>query len=451
MSKRQCNNAREKAIDILVILEQKKGYSNLVLQEQLQNCNLDSRDRALVTELVYGTIQRLNTIDYIVNFFLKKRSLETLDSWIRQLLRITVYQIRFLSKIPERAAVFEAVEIAKSWGHQGVASFINGVMRNILRSPDTPAISDKEKNIIDYTSLTYSLPNWLVNKWFDQFGEDTVERYLHNINEPPRFTVRHNRLRSNKQEFEQLLTNSNQVWENSSHIDCAYYLKEVGDISKSKLFNEGYYTIQDESSMFVAKVLDPFPKAAILDACAAPGGKTTHLAELQGDKGYIIANELYPHKLLLIQSLAEKLGINSINLQTGDFMNFNSDLLFDYVLLDAPCSGLGVIQRKPEIKWRMNEQSIKSLIQTQKKLIRHAAKFIKPGGSLVYSTCTINKEENEDLIEGFLAEYTEFHGNDIRKAIPELLHEYMENQYSIQILPNYMNSDGFYIAKLTRE
>ena len=450
MSKRQYN-AREKAIDILVILEQKQGYSNLVLQEQLQNCNLDIRDRGLVTELVYGTIQRLNTIDYVVNFFLKKRSIDALDPWIRQLLRITVYQIRFLSKIPDRAAVFEAVEIAKSWGHQGVASFINGVMRNILRNPDSPAIPDKEKNIIDYMSLNFSLPSWLVKRWFDQYGADTVEAYLNNINEPPRFTIRHNRLRSNKHDFEQLLTNSGQAWERSSHLDCAYYLKEVGDISKSKLFNEGYFTIQDESSMLVAKVLDPFQYAVILDACAAPGGKTTHLAELQGDQGCIIANELHPHKLSLIQSLVERLGIKSVNLQAGDFMDFNSKDLFDYVLLDAPCSGLGVIRRKPELKWRMNEQSIRSLIQTQHKLIRQAAKFIKRGGSLVYSTCTINKEENEDLIEGFLAENTEFHGNDIRIAIPEFLHKYMDNQYSIQILPNYMNSDGFYIAKLTRE
>ncbi|OEF98536.1 16S rRNA (cytosine(967)-C(5))-methyltransferase RsmB [Desulfuribacillus alkaliarsenatis] len=452
-SKQQTNkpaNARELAVTILVKLEEQDGFSNLLLNHELNNTNLDARDKGLVTEIVYGTIQRQNTIDHVINAFLKKRTVKQLDPWLRQLLRISVYQLRYLDKIPNRAVAYEAVELAKKLGHQGIASFVNGVVRNIIRSPEAPITPEISKDKIEHLSLKHSLPSWLIKKWMEDLGEDKLTDMLTVINNPPPFTIRYNPLKTNKQSFEQSLDKLQIKWQNSSYLEEAYIIQGVGNVSKLEIFNSGLFTVQDESSMLVARVLNPFPTATVLDACAAPGGKTTHIAELQGDKGQITANEIHPHKVKLIEQLTHRLGIKSVNKNIGDFLNYDKNCKYDFVLLDAPCSGLGVIRRKPELKWRMTQTAIDSLVELQKRLIRHAGSFVKPGGSLIYSTCTINRAENNSVVEDFLADNKDFQGQSIQELLPQELHKHMHNEYSVQVLPNYMNSDGFYIAKLEK-
>lgn len=444
-------SARETAVTILTKLEEKQGFSNLVLQNELKHSQLDVRDKGLVTELVYGTIQRLNTIDYIANHFLTKRTIEKLEPWLRQLLRVAVYQIRYLDKIPDHAIVNEAVELAKKLGHKGIAGFVNGVIRNIIRSPQEPKMPNQQKNLIKYLSLTHSVPEWLIRKWVDDFGQGNVESFLPFINTTAPFTIRYNSLKNSAQAFQHLLDEADIEWTKSSHVEDAYYLHNIGDVSNAKLFQEGAFTIQDESSMLVAKVMAPFPKATVLDGCAAPGGKTTHIAEIQSDEGQILANELHPHKIALIEQLQKRLGIKSIRTRMGDFLEYREDVLYDFVLIDAPCSGLGVVRRKPELKWRMTEATMQSLQSLQRKLIRHAATFVKPGGYLVYSTCTMNRAENHSIVDEFLSEFQEFVGENIKPMIPETVQSIMENQYSIQLLPHHLNSDGFYIAKLKRK
>lgn len=444
-------SAREIAIDILTDIEQNQAFSNLLLQQELRRSELDIRDRALTTELVYGTLQRQNTLDYVANFFMKKRTVAELEPWVRQLLRISIYQARYLDKIPDRAIVFEAVEIAKRRGHQGIASFINGVIRNILRSPEIPEIPDSQVDPLQHIALTYSLPNWLVELWLRQYSGEQLTAFLQHTHTAPPFTVRRNRLKSDREAFEAKLDQAGIPWQKSVHIDEAYHLRDIGDVAQNSMFQAGDFSVQDESSMLVAKVLDPFPQAQILDACAAPGGKTTHIAELQNDLGKIVANDLYPHRVTLIDALAKRLGIQSIRTSIGDFLDYNEQRTFDYVVLDAPCSGLGVMRRKPELKWNLRKETITSLVTLQNQLIRHAAGFVKRGGYLVYSTCTINRPENERVIEEFLKEFPDFTGADIRAQLPEALHVHMKNPYSVQVLPHYINSDGFYIAKLIKK
>ncbi|OEH85754.1 16S rRNA (cytosine(967)-C(5))-methyltransferase [Desulfuribacillus stibiiarsenatis] len=449
---RKVTNAREKALDILVKIEENSGFSNLVLQNELKDTPFDKRDRGLITELVYGTIQRMNTIDFIVNHFLTKRKIETLDTWLKQLLRMAAYQIRFLEKIPERAVVNESVETAKRWGHQGISSFVNGVLRNLIRSPELPLLPNKDRKPIEYFSLSYSFPIWMIEKWIAQYGLEKTETMLEVMVQPAPFTIRHNTLKTEPSTFEGLLSETQLQWEKSPYVKEAYYVKGIGDVSQNKLFTEGYFTIQDESSMLVATVLSPKSDELILDACSAPGGKTTHIAEIQRDKGKVIANEIHPHKISLVEQLAKRLGIQSIETHLGDFLEFESEQLYSSVLLDAPCSGLGVIRRKPELKWNIKEESIADLIQLQQRLIRHAAKYVRPGGTLVYSTCTINRDENINIIEQFLAEHSEFQPARIQEYIPESIQSKinMSHEHMVQIFPQDMNSDGFFIAKLRK-
>ena len=444
-------NARERAIDILTKIEERQGYSNLVLKQELKDSGLDDRDRGFVTELVYGSLQRKNTIDFIIEYFLKGRSLETLDGWLRQLLRVAVYQIRYLDTIPDRAVAYEAVETAKRWGHQGIASFVNGIIRNILRRPEEPSYPSKQRHLAKYIALKNSIPEWLADMWLEQLGQPVVEEFLQVTNLPPAFTVRRNQLKIQHDAFVDQLDQLGIEWEQSPFVDEAFYLKHIGDVSKNPAFVQGLFTIQDESSMFVAKVMQPGNKSTILDACAAPGGKTTHIAEMQADQGAIVANELHPHKLTLIKQLVKRLGITSIVTREGDFTEMVADKAYDFVLLDAPCSGLGVIRRKPDLKWTIKAEDIEELLGLQKRFLDHAAAFVKPGGYLVYSTCTINQAENEHMIKQFLERHQEFSGADIKDSIPGELHVHMKNFYSLQILPHYMNSDGFFIAKLYKK
>ena len=448
---KQNSSAREIAIDALMMVEDRAAYSNLALQSVLKDASLEVRDKALVTELVYGTIQNLNRIDYDINYFLKKRKLSSLDSWLRQLLRLAIYQIRYLDNIPDHAIAYESVEIAKRRGHQGIASMVNGVIRSIMRSPDLPDLGRAGLSRAEWMSLHYKMPLWLMEKWSQELEKKELEKMLVQLQKRPKLTVRRNSIRLKAEEFHKLLDDKQIKWKQDANLGQAYHLEGMGDISNNGLFQDGLMTVQDTSSMLVGLVANPGETWQILDACAAPGGKTSHLAELQMDRGNIIANDLHNHKLKLIQAHIDRLGLGSIRLRQGDFLEYPLDDSYDLVLLDAPCSGLGVIQSKPDLKWRMDLASIESIVALQRKMIRHAAKLVKPGGYLIYSTCTINPDENQFIVEDFLSENSDFTGTDIREDMPEQLLSHMKNNYSIQILPHYLESDGFYIAKLRKD
>jgi 16S rRNA (cytosine967-C5)-methyltransferase len=450
--------AREVAMSVLLGVETKRAFSGLELNQALQAANLSRPDAGLATELVYGTIQRMNTIDYLFGSHVKGWP-NKVDPWVRSLLRLSYYQLRWLSRVPDHAVVDEAVRIAKKRGHAGIAGLVNGVLRGLLREgvSEGPTLPDN-LSVAERISLEQSHPLWLVEKWISEYGEETTKQICEANNSHPHSSVRVNPLKASRKEVLGGMTDAGLEVAPSPLTSQGIIATKAGNLVHSDWFKEGFVTVQDESSMLVAAVADPKPGMRVLDCCAAPGGKTTHLAELMQGKGSVIANDVHPHKETLIREQAIRLGLRNVVTKVSNALELNTLLpsqSFDIVLLDAPCSGLGVIRRKPEIKWNKTEEDIANLSVLQGQLLDHVASLVKQGGLLVYSTCTIAKEENENAIRAFLAEHAEFSldaewPEEVLAPIREanLLPEVFPGM--LQLLPYMFGSDGFFIARLRR-
>ncbi|WCK53037.1 16S rRNA (cytosine(967)-C(5))-methyltransferase RsmB [Aneurinibacillus sp. Ricciae_BoGa-3] len=459
MSKRikKPSTAREWAVYILVQVEEKQAYSNLELKEALAHAGLSSRDTNLVTELVYGTLTRLNTIDWMLSRYLSRPSAK-LEGWVRNLLRISFYQISYLDRIPDRAVVHEAVEIAKSWGHQGIAGMVNGVLRSRLRQPEKAEIPNN-LSAAKRISLVHSHPEWMVAEWIKRYGMEETERMCEENNLPPEVSLRANSLKTDRDKLahaikEQVEDASVQP---SSVAPEGLVIRGTGNIAALPAYRQGSCTVQDESSMLVAHAVAPKPGMSVLDTCAAPGGKTTHIAELMNNQGAITALDIHPHKLDLIADNARRLGLSIIDGRQANAVDADTILtgyMYDRVLVDAPCSGLGVIRRKPDIKWRKTASDTNSIRGIQLEILEAAAKLVKPEGRLVYSTCTVQAEENEDLIQDFLNQHADW---ELDGGLVQDMPESVRLKYStlsrgyMQILPHHFHSDGFFIARLKRK
>ncbi|MGG1661576.1 16S rRNA (cytosine(967)-C(5))-methyltransferase RsmB [Brevibacillus sp. NRS-1366] len=442
--------ARDIALDVLNRVEEHKSYSNLELRNVLDRTELNAADAGLVTELVYGTIQRKLTLDHVLSHFIGGKKVQ---AWVRNLLRLSLYQIHFLDRIPERAAVHEAVEIAKKRGHQGIASMVNGVLRNVLRQPD---VWERMPigGVAEQIAVTHSHPEWLVRQWIQTYGEETTKAICEANNRAPHSSVRVNTLKIKKDELlAQLMEEGGVV--RASELSEEGLLIEGGHAAGTRWFKEGYYTIQDESSMLVAPALAVKPGMRVLDACAAPGGKTTHLAERMGNQGQIVASDVHPHKRELIAAAAKRLGISIIEPIVSDALDLPEKGLgtFDRILLDAPCSGFGVIRRKPDLKWNKTPEDVRAIAQLQYELLKHLSTMLAPGGMLVYSTCTIEPKENQDIVRRFTSEHPEFVLDDtLRADLPQAVRNKVDETGAyVQILPHDFESDGFFIARLKRK
>ncbi|WP_226643979.1 16S rRNA (cytosine(967)-C(5))-methyltransferase RsmB [Mesobacillus subterraneus] len=447
MSKKK--NVRDTALQLLETIEKNQAYSNLLLNNAIEKNEINPIDVGLLTELVYGTLQRKMTIDFYLKPFIEKNKM--LQSWVVNLLRMTLYQMVYLDKIPERAAIFEAVEIAKRRGHKGIASLVNGVLRSIQRNglPSLDAITDPAERI----SVETSHPLWLVRRWVDQFGvEKTREMCEVNLTAPLQ-TGRVNLTRISRDECLDLLEEEGFEVEPSPILPEA--IKSLrGNLASSKAFKYGLLTIQDESSMLVAHALGIKEEEVILDACAAPGGKTTHIAEKLANSGKVISLDLHEHKVKLISDNAERLGLENIEAQKMDSRQaaaqFEKESI-DRVLLDAPCSGLGVMRRKPDMKYTKKEQDLSQLQTIQLSLLESVAPLLKAEGTLVYSTCTVDRAENQEVIEEFLRKHPEFEGDTtFAERMPETIKPLIDG-FDVQILPQDLGSDGFYIACLRKK
>ncbi len=440
------NNSRLVAIVVIEKVINENAYSNIVLGLELNKSDLNDKDKALVTEIVYGTLKYKYTIDKILSSFIKK-GFEKVDSFVLNILRISIYQIRFLDKIPNFAVVSEAVNLTKKMSNVGAAQFVNGVLRNYLRG-DTEVYYN-EKNNIERLCFEYSFTKALVKLFIRQYGIESAEKILSGLNQKPDVTVRVNTLKLTYDEIWEKLI------ENGYNIEKGYACSEAIRIIKGKniennlLFNEGSITVQDESAMFTALSMDLLPNLEVLDLCSAPGGKTTHIAEIMRNTGHIFAFDLHENKLSLIKQNLNRIGIVNTTCDVMDATIYDPSLLqsADRVLIDVPCSGLGIIRKKPEIKWSKHIKDIENIIHTQRKIMENASKYVKKGGVLVYSTCTLNKEENESNIEWFLESHSEF------KIEPVFYGEFDNINYSdkgyVTIFPNeYM--DGFFIAKIIK-
>ncbi|WEK52848.1 MAG: 16S rRNA (cytosine(967)-C(5))-methyltransferase RsmB [Candidatus Cohnella colombiensis] len=449
--------AREVAMQVLLKVETEGAYSGLTLNHALESFELSRPDSALATELVYGTIQRLNTIDDVLKRRVKGWP-KKVEPWVRCLLRLSYYQLRWLDRVPPHAVVDEAVTIAKKHGHSGIAGLVNGVLRSVIRDGIDESLP-QQMSIEERISLSFSHPQWLIKRWLRDYGQATTEAICAANNEPPHSSVRVNPLRMNREE---LLTEMTRIGieANASPLSIqGVVASKAGNLVHTSWYSDGRMSVQDESSMLVAAVADPQPGMAVLDCCAAPGGKSTHLAELMRNEGKVVANDLHPHKQALIGKQAERLGLSCIETMTSDAADLAERLSpqsFDVVLLDAPCSGLGVIRRKPEIKWNKTEDDIASLAILQSQLLRRVQELVKPGGTLVYSTCTIAPEENEQTIKHFMNEFPDFEldanwTEDVLRPLQDAGIVTSDFKGMLQLLPHMFGSDGFFIARLRKK
>lgn len=457
-SARKAKSPRELAMDALVKVAQTGAYSNLQLNRTLQEANLQRADAGLVTEIVYGTIQRQATLDYWLSRFVTK-GLHKLEPWVHQLLRMSAYQLLYLDRIPAHAAVNEAVTIAKKRGHSGISGMVNGVLRSIDRGrAELQASEIKHKDPIMQIALRHSYPEWLVSRWVQAYGAEKAEAICAAGNQHPHASVRANRLRSNREEVIHMMKEAGYDAEPSELAPAGITINRGGNLADTEGYRDGLWSVQDESSMLVAEVVAPKAGMQVLDCCAAPGGKSAHLAELMDGKGKVWANDLHAHKRDLIVNQTERLKLRNVEAITGDALKlaerFKPESM-DAILLDAPCSGFGVIKRKPEIKWTKTAGDVAEITAVQQRLLNAVCDLVRPGGVLVYSTCTIEQDENEGQVARFLQEHPEF---QLDSNWPEAIVEQLKNVGAIgdafdgqaQLLPQHFDSDGFYIARMVK-
>lgn len=432
-------NSREIAMHILYDIEFNGTYSNMALKSAFsKNKDIDKLDKAFITAIVYGVVSRKNTLDYIICQNSKIR-IKKISKYILIILRMGIYQQKFMDKIPDSAVVNESVKLAKRYGHNASSGFVNGILRNIIKNnivyPD-----DKYEKM----SLEYSYPLELCKKWCNDFGQDFTKELMLSMNNTPKMCVRVNTLKTTP---EIILKDNNFI---QSYIyENALYANGF-DVSSSKLYNDGHIYPQDISAMMASVILNPKQGDRVLDICASPGGKTTHIAQLMNNEGHIVACDLYKHKIDLINKNAERLGISIIKAIELDATQYNHEFesSFDKVMCDVPCSGYGVIRRKPDIKWKSADNN--DLINTAEQILTNASRYVKIGGELLFSTCTINKEENELRLNEFLKENKNFEPVDISVFLNgDLYNETAKNGY-VTFYPNINGVDGFFIAKIKR-
>ncbi|WP_086074613.1 16S rRNA (cytosine(967)-C(5))-methyltransferase RsmB [Paenibacillus camerounensis] len=445
-------SARVVALDVLVRVEQEGAYSNLLLNSSLQKSGLSREDTGLATELVYGTLSRLITLDYVLDDFVSK-GIAKLTPWVRSLLRLSLYQIMYLDRIPPHAAVNEAVNIAKKRGHQGISGMVNGVLRSVLRAGELPVLK-KGLSAAQRISILYSHPLWMVERWEAEYGIAAAEAMCSANNEPPAVSVRVNTTMISRDKLLEQMREAGLDASPSSLSPYGIVVKGAGNLALSGWYKDGYLSVQDESSMLVAEAVAPEPGMRVLDCCAAPGGKSAHMAELMKDDGYIYANDLHAHKARLISEQAGRLGLDCITTGHADALELAAELSaesFDRVLLDAPCSGLGVIRRKPDLKWRKLPEDVDSIAGLQSELLQAVSALVKPGGVLVYSTCTTEQAENSAIVAAFLECNPDFVPVSFSSPVWERTKDTaLAAGEGIQLLPQHYGSDGFYIARLQR-
>jgi len=439
-------NAREIALKTLLDIENGEAYSNLLLNSKLNNGELSDLDKAFVTKLVYGVITYKRTLDYIISK-LSKVKIKKISTSILNILRMGLYQIYYLDKIPDSAVVNESVKLAKRYGHQASANFVNALLRNSTKIEKEEYFIDI-KNKQERFAIYYSYPDWIVDLYVDRYGLERTENILKANEEAIVDCIRVNTLKITRRE---LMEKLNEFDVKEGRTEDIIYTNDIKKLISSAYFKEGLFTVQDEAPCLVGHIINPIEKEKILDICAAPGGKTTHLAQLSNDMADIMAFELHAHRCKLINDLCERLDIKSINVEQKDATIFDQNLVeqFDKIVVDVPCSGLGVIRRKPDIKWNTTIEDIENLKEIQYKILFNASRYLKYNGVLVYSTCTNNFEENEGIINKFLKENKEF---EIAKIdnIPENFQKDVYNNGMLELFPDKNGCDGFFICKITK-
>lgn len=443
--------ARETALRVLKEVNNDGKYANISLKHNLRRARLTGKDAAFVTQLVYGTLERQITIDWILNKFC---SLKRANHWAVNILRMGCYQIMYMDRVPDFAVCDESVKLCKKYCNKALAGFVNGVLRNIVRNKESIAFPSKDDDPVLNLSLTYSYPEWLIKKWIDDYGIGLAEAMaMPAVSDGDYVTIRVNTNRITKDELKERLMQQGIECDDALYIkDEALRLRRAGDIEINPLYAQGLFTVQGESSMLVVRVLDPQKGELIIDACSAPGGKATHMAQLMNNEGRILAWDIHPQRVEMISFNATRLGAAIVEPQQQDAREFQPTLegQADRVLIDAPCSGWGVIYKKPDIKNNIRREDLHELYELQRRILFTCSRYVRPGGILVYSTCTMNADENHKVIEEFLERNPNFKLDDFTHLLPEGLRTSVIAPGMIQLIPSRDGIDGFFISKLKR-
>ena len=426
--------ARESALKALYDIEKSGAYISAALKTALNREDFSAQDKGLITELIYGVISNKISLDYIISQFSKVK-IKKMTPWVLNILRMGIYQLYYMDKIPESAACNESVTLAKKYSHKAASGFINGVLRSAARKRNDfefPQSGDKAEDM----SIEYSYPKWMTKRLIAEYGEDRCMELFKENQKSHGVHIRVNTLKTSIGELIEILEKDGIECEKYDDIETTLLLKGKLNVEKSKAYKDGLFSLQNISSQKTVKVLDPQSSETIIDLCAAPGGKSTAIAERMENKGKVLSFDIFEHKIELIKASAKRLGIDILTASLMDATKKSDKLLgiADRVLADVPCSGLGVLHKKPDIKYSRTEEEVLELSKIQEAILENAKDYLKPGGVLVYSTCTILPEENKMQVEKFLAKNKNF-----------------KKEFEEQILTSNIGESGFYICKMVKE
>jgi 16S rRNA (cytosine967-C5)-methyltransferase len=435
---------RGTAVKILNRIERTDSYLDKLLDVELRSTDLADLDKNLLAEIVHGVMRWQGRLDWVLNGFTHGNFSKS-EVNVKNTLRVALYQILFLTHVPHYAAVNEAVEFMKRIRGERSGNLVNGVLRNIIRSLDAIHYP-KDEDPAQYLAVYFSHPLWMVRRWVKRFDREELERLLTANNEIPTLTLRINKLKIAPTEFLSILDNGKIAYQGSSFIDYFIKLKSLSGISQMNIFQKGFFSVQDESAALPVLLLAPEPGDRVIDMCAAPGGKTTFIAELMNNSGEILAVDKYESRLNMVKLNCERLGIQNVRLHVGDAALLDAPPA-DRVIVDVPCSGLGTLRKKPDIKWKREPEDIPKLAAQQLHLLERAAELVKPGGVLVYSTCTTEPEENGIQLKSFLERHPDYRLDDASTFVNKSV---VTDDGWVETFPHRHHLDGSFAARLVR-
>lgn len=428
-------NIRALALDLLIEINEKGQYSHLVLRDVLDKYQyLPKQERAFLTRLAEGSIEHQLELDYMIDSF-SKIKVKKMKPLIRNLLRMSVYQLKYMDSVPDSAVCNEAVKLAKKRGFSQLSGFVNGVLRGVARGMKTLEYPSRGKEPEKYYSITYSMPEWIVNQWIQDYGKEMTERILNGFSGERPLTIRTNLLKITPEELEEKLKKEGLIVGRIKDIPYAFELSGFDYLNSVQAFKDGEFYVQDVSSMMVAEAADVKKDDYVIDVCAAPGGKSTHVAQMLDKTGMVEARDLTEYKVGLIEENIARHGLLNMKAVMQDATVFDEASVekADVLICDLPCSGLGVLGKKTDIRYKMSKEQEDTLVCLQRQILNAVHSYVKHGGTLIYSTCTIDKKENEDNVAWFSKEYPEF-----------------VLQRQRQMIPGEVGADGFFIAKFVR-
>lgn len=437
---------RQLIIKLLDRLDQTNVYADWLFENVISKAKLSDQDKGLIQEILFGVIRWQNQLDWIIKQ-LYQGNLNKAPRYFRHILQMSIYQLMYMDRIPAYAAINEAVGLAKSKGGAYWGNKVNGILRAFERGRDQINLPKIEADPIQYISIKFSHPSWLVQRWIHRYGIDQTISLCTANNRIPDISLRTNCLKINVQKLQELLSSSQIVISRSGYLNNFLVAERVPDLSNFEPFTNGFFSIQDVSAGLACELLAPQPAETIIDLCAAPGGKTTYLAELTQDNANILAVDIYRHRLNLVRDNLMRLGLKSVQLIHANGTQFSCDAV-DKIIVDVPCSGLGVLSKRVDLRWKRTPEQIKDLTNLQFKLLENAAKLLKPGGALVYCTCTIEPEENEEIVAKFLNVNKRFHLEDASNYVPS---QTTDSSSFVYTFPHHHGIDGSFAARLVKE